>query len=216
MWSPPIVREGPGVPREGLRTDGRPLRRGWVSRGPLAARAPRVAIVNDPQPDDGPPGPGPLLRLVRDQRVAFLLVGATNTGVGFLLFVAFDLTVGRWLDSAVNQTIGSLGTLFCAHVLGVLFAFVLYRRFVFKVRGHVWRDLARFESVYLVSIAINAVVLPVLVGFGWNRILAQLSILVVTTLISWFGHRGFSFRRGTEEAEAATELDLGGRGGRTD
>lgn len=157
------------------------------------------------EPDkDGAPRPGLVLRLIKDQRVAFLFVGATNTGVGFLFFIFFDLTVGNWLDVAVNETVGSLATLACAHVLGVLFAFVMYRRFVFRVTGHVLRDLARFESVYLVAIVINAIILPILVNFGWNRILAQLSILVITTLISWFGHKGFSFRR---EAEAATEVE---------
>ncbi len=80
-------------------------------------------------------------------------------------------------------------------MLSVLCAFVLYRRFVFRVRGHVWRDLARFEAVYLVSIGINAIVLPILVGIGWERLVAQASILLVTTLISYFGHRHFSFRR---------------------
>jgi putative flippase GtrA len=157
------------------------------------------------QPDaDGAARPGLILRLIKDQRVAFLLVGATNTGVGFLFFIFFDLTVGNWVDTAVNETIGSLATLACAHVLGVLFAFVMYRRFVFRVKGHVLRDLARFESVYLVAIAINAVILPILVNLGWNRILAQFSILIITTLISWFGHKGFSFRR---QAEAATEVE---------
>ncbi|AXH35344.1 GtrA family protein [Humibacter sp. BT305] len=165
-------------------------------------------------PDDGaaPGRPGLLLRLVRDQRIAFLLVGATNTGFGFLVFIVFDLTVGAWLDSSVNETVGSLGTLACAHVVSVLFAFALYRAFVFKVRGHVLRDLLRFESVYLVAIGVNAVILPILVNLGWNRILAQLAILVVTTLISWFGHRGFSFRRGARELEAATEADLVAQG----
>lgn len=146
-----------------------------------------------------PPGvsgpPGLLLRLVRDQRVAFLTVGAANTGIGFLFFVIFDLAVGRWVDAAVNRVVGSLVTLACAHVLSVLCAFVLYRRFVFRVRGHVLRDLARFEAVYLVSIAINAVVLPVLVELGLPRVLAQFSILVVTTVISYVGHRYFSFHR---------------------
>ncbi|WP_022884943.1 GtrA family protein [Glaciibacter superstes] len=149
--------------------------------------------------------PGILLRLIRDQRIAFLLVGAANTGVGFLLFIAFDLTIGTWLDAAVNPVVGSLAVLACAHVLGVLFAFVMYRAFVFKVRGHVLRDLARFESVYLVSIIINAIILPILVSFGWNRILAQFSILIVTTLISYFGHRSFSFRRTPAESEPGPE-----------
>ena len=150
---------------------------------------------------------GPLLRLIRDHRVAFLIVGATNTAFGFLVFVFFDLTVGRAVDEWVNVVVGSLVTLLCAHVISVLFAFVLYRRFVFRVRGHVWRDLARFESVYLVSIAINAVVLPIMVQFGVDRILAQFSILLVTTLISYFGHRYFSFRRPEREIEAEAEAE---------
>jgi putative flippase GtrA len=161
--------------------------------------------VNQPD-EDGSNHPGPLLRLVKDQRIAFLLVGAANTAFGFVCFILFDVTVGRWVDDAVNVTIGSLTTLACAHVLAVLFAFVMYRRFVFDVSGHVLRDLARFESVYLVSLAINAIILPILVNLGWDRIPAQFSILVITTLISWFGHKDFSFRR---EAEAATEIHTG-------
>ena len=148
---------------------------------------------------------GLLFRIIRDQRVAFLLVGAVNTGIGFVFFIIFDLTVGRWLDAEVNRVVGSLGTLACAHVLSVLCAFVLHRTFVFRVRGHVWRDLARFEAVYLVAIIINALILPVLVEAGLNRILAQFSILLVTTLISYFGHKNFSFRR---PAEPPAEKDV--------
>lgn len=132
--------------------------------------------------------PGPLLRIIRDQRVAFLLVGGVNTTVGFGLFALFELTIG--------QQLGYLASLACAHVTSVLFAFVTYRTFVFRVRGHVWRDLARFESVYLVSIGFNFIALPLLVEFAHlTPILAQAIILVVTTLISYFGHRFFSFRR---------------------
>lgn len=142
--------------------------------------------------------PGPLLRVVRDQRVAFLLVGGFNTGVGFLLFVLFDFVVGRPVDVLAGRIVGSLATLACAHVVAVLVAFVMYRRFVFRVRGHVWRDLVRFQAVYLVSTGFNALVLPVLVSLGLHRILAQLMILVITVAISWFGHKYFSFRRSTE------------------
>lgn len=146
------------------------------------------------------PQRGPLFRLIRDQRVAFLLIGALNTGIGFVFFIFFDLTVGAWLDESVNRVVGSLGTLACAHVLSVLCAFVLHRTFVFRVRGHVWRDLARFEAVYLVAITVNAIILPILVELGLDRIVAQFSILLVTTLISYFGHKYFSFRRTAEVA----------------
>ena len=153
-----------------------------------------------PAPPAGMSGPpGPLLRLIRDQRVAFLIVGAVNTAVGFGWFVLFELTIGRLLGQ-----FGYLATLACAHVASVLCAFVLYRRFVFRVRGHVIRDLLRFELVYLVSLGINFVLLPVLVQFAHiPPIPAQALIVFVTTLVSWFGHRGFSFRRSAHEKDDA-------------
>ncbi len=137
----------------------------------------------------GMTGPdGPLLRLIKDRRVAFLIVGVINTVVGFTWFAIFELTIGRlW---------GYMATLLFAHVASVLCAFILYRRFVFRVRGHVWLDLARFESIYLVSLGINAVLLPLLVELaGLVPIVAQALIVFVTTLVSYIGHSRFSFRR---------------------
>ncbi|WP_255574769.1 MULTISPECIES: GtrA family protein [unclassified Cryobacterium] len=84
-------------------------------------------------------------------------------------------------------------------MVGISLAFVLYRRFVFVVRGHVLRDFVRFVSVYLVAIGIHAVALPLLVEVaGVPPLLAQLVILVVTTLLSFFRHKKFSFRRSGE------------------
>jgi putative flippase GtrA len=151
--------------------------------------------------------PGIFLRLVRDQRVAFLAVGVINTVVGFAAFVAVDRTIGVALDPIAGSIVGSLVTLAIAHVIGVLFAFVMHRRFVFKVRGHVWRDLARFESVYLVALGINAVVLPILVQLGVERIIAQAIITIATTVLSYVGHRYFSFRRSSSEVPTMPDDD---------
>lgn len=141
---------------------------------------------------------GPLLRLIRDQRVAFLIVGGVNTVVGTAWFILFQATIGH--------RFGYMVSLVCAHVAAVLCAFVLYRRFVFHVRGHVWLDLFRFELVNLTSLAINAVALPLLVeAVHIPPIPAQLLITMVTVLVSWFGHRGFSFRR--KQAPAAVGVD---------
>jgi putative flippase GtrA len=138
--------------------------------------------------------PGPLLRLVRDHRVAFLLVGAANTAIGFLWFIFFLYTIGLYW--------GYMAALIFAHVAAVLCAFVLYRRFVFQVRGNVLRDLARFEAVYLVALGVNALLLPFFVEVGGlHPLLAQAFIVLVTTFISYFGHRYFSFmrRKGPEQ-----------------
>jgi putative flippase GtrA len=144
-------------------------------------------------PPSGMSGPpGWLLRVVRDQRVAFLVVGGINTLVGYLFFAGFLLTVGQWW----GKPWGYLAALACAYVVAVLFAFVLYRFVVFRVRGHVLADLWRFAAVYVSSLAVNFVLLPVLVELAHLRVLlAQALIVFVTSVMSWMGHKHYSFRR---------------------
>lgn len=158
-------------------------------------------VVAAPEPAPVPPAgmegeTGLLFRIVTDQRIAFLIVGGINTVVGMGWFIVFDRTVG--------QHLGYMVSLILAHIASVLCAFVLYRRFVFRVRGHVLRDLWRFEVVNLTALGINLVTLPLVVEvFGLPPIPAQLLVTVVTMVISFFGHRGFSFRRPPTSADPA-------------
>ncbi|WP_244602566.1 GtrA family protein [Mycobacterium marinum] len=133
--------------------------------------------------------------------MAFLVVGGINTVVGFGIFVGCSVTLGHLVDHRFGKTAAALVTLGIAHVLSVLFAFVMHRQFVFRVRGHVMRDLARFESVYLTALGINAVALPLLVALGMSRIPAQAIIVASATLLSYFGHRHFSFRRSAADTQ---------------
>ena len=137
----------------------------------------------------GPGRPYDRLRgLHRDQRVAFMGVGAFNTLIGAAFFVALELTLGR--------VVGYMVVLLITHVLSVLCAFVLHRRLVFRVTGNVLVDLVRFEMVYLSGLAINMVLLPVLVEVvQLPVILSQFLIVSLTALVSFFGHKHFSFRR---------------------
>lgn len=144
---------------------------------------------NDGPLDTADSPPGLLLRIIKDKRIAFLIVGAMNTVIGFLWFTLF-----LWIFGALPA--GYMIALVAAQILAVLCAFVLYRRFVFRVTGHVWRDLVRFSSVYAVSFGINLVVLPVLVEVvGIHPLPAQFVIVVITTVVSYLGHNYFSFRR---------------------
>ncbi len=137
--------------------------------------------------------PGPLFRLIGDQRIAFLVVGGFNTVIGAAFFVGFQLILGDRVYLLV---------LLCAHICAVLCAFVLYRKFVFQVRGHVLRDLWRFELINLTALGVNAALLTVAVsGFQLPVLPSQLGITAGTMLISFFGHRGFSFKRTTAELD---------------
>ncbi|MET7135755.1 GtrA family protein [Cellulosimicrobium sp. MI9406] len=153
---------------------------------------PTTGDAHAPRPPAGMQGTlGPLFKIVKDQRVAFLIVGGFNTFLGTAWFVAFELLFRGHLGAY-----GYMASLVCAHVAAVLCAFVLYRKFVFRVTGHVWLDLARFEVVNLAALAVNVVALPFVVELvGLSPIPAQLLITCVTALISYFGHKGFSFHR---------------------
>ena len=159
----------------------------------------------DLPPESAPPGP--LMRLVHDQRMAFLVVGGINTVAAFGIFVACSQTVGHFVDHRFGKVAGALVTVGITYVLSVLLAFVMHRRFVFHVRGHVLRDLMRFWSVYLITGAINIVALPLLVELGLQRIPAQAIILASNTLLSYFGHRHFSFRRGAADTQDETSRE---------
>lgn len=146
------------------------------------------------EPRDAVEDPGPLLRVVKDRRLAFLIVGGLNTGIGFLWYTLFLHLLGG------TGQYGYMAALLCAHVAATLCAFVLYRTLVFRVRGNLLLDLLRFWSVYLVSLGINAVALPFCVEvLGMHPLLAQAVVVFVTTIISYLAHAKFSFRRPSPE-----------------
>lgn len=138
-----------------------------------------------------------------DQRVRFLLVGGTNTAVGYLVYSALTL----WVFPGLR--FGYLISLAISYAVAIVLAFVLYRRFVFKVTGNVVQDFLRFVTVYLLAIGVNAVLLPFFVEvLHVHPLLAQLIVLVITTLMSFVGHRTFSFRRPGEDEPPSSAQPL--------
>lgn len=134
--------------------------------------------------------PNPLARLVADHRVRFLLVGGFNTALGYALYAGFYYLGLR------NVPLGYVWSLVLSYAISIVVAFILYRRFVFRVTGRVVRDFIGFLGVNAIAIILNFVTLPVLVEFaGIPPLIAQALILVATVLISYFGHREVSFRR---------------------
>lgn len=128
--------------------------------------------------------------LLCDEKVRFVIVGGINTALGYSLFVVFELTMGN--------RIGYLGSLYLSYALASIVAFILHRRFTFRAMesGSVIVDFLRFQSVYVVSLLVNTAALPLLVEvFRISPLVSQAIITVLTTLISYFGHKWFSFRR---------------------
>lgn len=136
-------------------------------------------------------------RLLADQRVLFVLIGGANTVYSTALFIGFELWFGHRVPSFVP--------LILAWSISLISVFFVYRVFVFKVKGHVLRDLARFALVNLSALAVNTVLLFLVSDLlGAPRIPAQLVITAFTVIISYVGHKYFSFRRAGPEFPGAT------------
>jgi putative flippase GtrA len=131
--------------------------------------------------------PGPLLKIVKDQRIAFLLVGGANTafstGLFILLAIAFPQAPSFSLLSA-------------SWTVSLVTVFFVYRKLVFRVKGHVWLDLGRFALVNLTSLLVNIGLLSLFADLlQFPRIPTQIAITALSVCISYVGHRYFSFRR---------------------
>ena len=127
------------------------------------------------------------MKVVKDQRVAFLLVGGANTAFSTGLFIVLALAFPQ-APSFVLLT--------ASWTVSLVAVFFVYRKLVFRVKGHVWLDLGRFALVNLTSLLINVSLLSLFADIlGFPRIPTQLFITLLSVVISYFGHRHFSFRR---------------------
>lgn len=134
---------------------------------------------------------GFLLRVVTDQRVAFMMVGGVNTLLGIAWFAFFQTLFGAGLGRY-----GYMVSLVCGYAASIICAFFLHRYLVFRVRGHFWLDLGRFTLVNCAGLGANAVLLPIVVETThWHPIVAQAIVAIAIAVISYGGHKYFSFRR---------------------
>ncbi len=129
-----------------------------------------------------------LRRILADHRFHFLLVGGFNVvqGVGWFAL----------LHALLGHRLGYLYVLALAYVPAILLGFVLYRTLVFKVEGHVVKDLVRFTMVQAAALGLNAVSLPFFHELlHVPLVLAQALSVGVIIVFNYVGHLYFSFRR---------------------
>lgn len=131
------------------------------------------------------------LSATSNERLRYLVVGCWNTAFAYALFVALHRGV---------PSLHYMVVLVMTQVIGTLNAFITHRYFVFRVRGQLIVDLARFSLVYVGVFAFNLAALPLLVeGAGVDPVVVQGGILVMAVASSYLGHKHFSFRRSPKE-----------------
>lgn len=130
---------------------------------------------------------GRVKRLVADQRLRFIAIGATNTVLTTLFYAGLVIAFGEQTPAVVSFII--------SWVVSLVSVYVVYRRFVFNDVGPFLPGLLKFASVNVTSLALNAVALVAATEyFGFDPIVSQICISICIVVFNYFAHKHFSFR----------------------
>ncbi|BFT75368.1 GtrA family protein [Paenibacillus sp. P36] len=122
---------------------------------------------------------------MRFQTIKFLVVGLLNTIVGYTVY----FMCLRFFN--FNYII----SLIFAHILGVIHSYTWNSKWTFKTGRYTFKNLLKFLGVYVISFFINLIVLYILVNYlRIAPLYSQLFALFITTLISFVGHKYWSFK----------------------
>lgn len=130
------------------------------------------------------------------QFIRYVLVGGFNTVFGYGVFALLNWSF---------QRLGSFAYMYAwlvANVIAITAAFLAYKWFVFRTRGNYLIEWARCFGVYGSGMAFGAVALPVTVTLLRRTLhnpqlapyVAVALLTVVTVVLSFLGHKNFSFR----------------------
>ena len=115
--------------------------------------------------------------------VKFIFVGILNTIVGY---GSYSILVFLGLHYLFANTLST--------IFGIITSYILNRKITFSDKKINIKTPIKFISVYAVSYLFGMLNLFILIDCIYiNSYIAGFLNLILTTLISWFGHNKFSF-----------------------
>ena len=137
-----------------------------------------------------------------DQKIRFILVGGFNTAVSFLIYYMF-----LYFTSGKEQL-----SLLLMNLVNINISIATMRYYVFQGTGPILKEYTKAFSSYIVLYFINMGLLAMFVHLihvqetlspnsmllaipNLNKAIAQLCSVVIITIITFFVHKYFSFRK---------------------
>jgi Predicted membrane protein len=122
----------------------------------------------------------------RREQLLYLAVGGWNTVFGYGVWALLQYLLGDHLHYLVVVVL--------SWPIAVLNAYLGYRYVVFRSRGSVFRELPRFSLVYLVTLLVNLVLLPIALRVTpFNIYVVQALLTVIVIVCSYLSHKYYSF-----------------------
>jgi putative flippase GtrA len=160
--------------------------------------------------------------MISHRGIRYLLAGGCNLLFGICNALAMTRLFVALVPSQ-PKLMGTAAMLFSSFI-SIAFSFLIYKWFVFKTKGNYFREYLRSLLVYLPSTAINTLaVAPLSIALnpanapierltgihGGSIYLATVSLVGMTFILSFFGHKHISFRSPNDSKESA--LQSGGQ-----
>lgn len=137
-----------------------------------------------------------------NQKIRFLLVGGFNTLMSFLIYYAF-----LYITSGKEQL-----SLLLMNLINVNISIITMRYYVFQSHGNFYKEYIKAFSSYAVLYFVNMGLLAFFVSVirvkellpaesllqeipNLNKAVAQLCCICIITVITFFVHKYFSFRK---------------------
>ncbi len=137
-----------------------------------------------------------------NQKIRFILVGGFNTAVSFLIYYAF-----LYFTSGKEQI-----SLLLMNLININISIATMRYYVFQGTGPILKEYTKAFSSYIVLYFINMGLLATFVRLihiqetlspnsvllsipNLNKALAQLCCVIIITIMTFFIHKYFSFRK---------------------
>jgi putative flippase GtrA len=135
-----------------------------------------------------------------EEKLRFLVVGGWNTVFSMAALWAFESLIPYGKGSALGAAVGVVAAkqvvLTVAWVVAVTHNFFTFKLLVFRTRGKWLGEYVRMYGVYAVTFVVQSVMVQAISAWmGWSLFWANLPTILVVTVLSYLGHKYFTFRR---------------------
>lgn len=126
-----------------------------------------------------------------EEKLRFLIVGGWNTLFSYGTLWVFDALLHARLHYTLILTLN--------WVVGVTHNLFTFKLLVFRTRGNWLKEYLRSYVVYSGTFVVNLAIVAVIMEIWRPRlVIAQLPAIAVVTIISYLGHKHFTYRTAEE------------------
>jgi putative flippase GtrA len=139
-----------------------------------------------------------------EEKLRFLVVGVWNT----VFATAALFLCEHYIPHDPNSIIQKQLILTLVWVLGVTQNFFTFKLLVFRTKGNWLQEYLRMYVTYVATFAIQSVLVQVLSArFHLTMFLSNIPVIFIVTIISYLGHKHFTFRHAVEDLDAGDAFE---------